>query len=238
MKKNVPFALFALLFVPLLSHAQGLGSITGRVMDPGGASVAGAQVTATQEGTGFSRSAVTDTDGLYVIPSLQPATYRLTVEAKGFSTSKESGITLLADQTLTVNVGVRLGMTTEVIVVSGNALQVDTSTSTLKQVIEQQRLVEMPLEGRNAAKLSLLVPGTVFSVSGGADQARQRHFPAPSRFPPTARGRTWSVTSSTAATTSTSTPTSTSPFLSRMPFRSSASRPVITVRNMGKTPER
>src|SRR5207244_660451 len=50
MKKNVPFALFALLFVPLLSHAQGLGSITGRVMDPGGASVAGAQVTATQEG--------------------------------------------------------------------------------------------------------------------------------------------------------------------------------------------
>src|SRR5256712_8064556 len=177
MKKNVLFALFALLFVPRLSHAQGLGSITGRVMDPGGASVAGAQVTATQEGTGFSRSAVHDTDGLYVIPSLQPATYRLTVEAKGFSTSKESGITLLADQTLTVNVGVKLGMTTEIVVVSGNALQVDTSTSTLRQVIEQQHLVEMPLEGRNAAKLSLLVPGTVFSVSGGADQGTTKTFP-------------------------------------------------------------
>src|SRR5882724_8414124 len=129
MKKNVLFALVALLFVPLASHAQGLGSITGRVTDPEGASVGGAQVTATQEGTGFSRSALTDTDGLYVIPSLQPATYRLTVEAKGFSTSKQNGITLLADQTLTLNVGVTLGATTEIVTVTINALQVDTATS-------------------------------------------------------------------------------------------------------------
>src|SRR2546427_3187635 len=182
MKKNVLFALFALLFVPLLSHAQGLGSITGRVMDPGGASVAGAQVTATQEGTGFSRSAVTDTDGLYVIPSLQPATYRLTVEAKGFSISKENGINLLADQTLTVNFGLKLGTTTQIVEVSGNALQADTSTSTLKQVIEQQRLVEMPLEGRNAAKLSLLVPGAVYSINGGADQGTTKTFPGAVTF--------------------------------------------------------
>jgi hypothetical protein len=130
MKKNMLMVLFVLLFVPLISRAQGLGSITGRVTDPAGASVAGAQVRATQEGTGFSRTATTDTEGLYVIPSLQPAAYTLTVEAKGFSTSKESAITLLADQTLTVNVGVKLGMTTEVVTVSGSALQVDTATST------------------------------------------------------------------------------------------------------------
>src|SRR5207253_11414754 len=60
-----------------------------------------------------------------LIPSLQPSAYNLTVEAKGFSTSKETGITLLADQTLTVNVNVKLGMTTEVVTVMGNALQVD-----------------------------------------------------------------------------------------------------------------
>jgi hypothetical protein len=177
MKKNVLMVLFVLLFVPLISRAQGLGSITGRVTDPAGASVAGAQVTATQEGTGFSRTATTDSEGLYVIPSLQPATYTLTVEAKGFSTSKESAVTLLADQTLTVNVGVKLGMTTEVVTVTSGALQVDTATSTLKQVIEQERISELPLNGRNAAQLTLLVAGAVNSPNGGADQGATKTFP-------------------------------------------------------------
>jgi hypothetical protein len=177
MKKNVLAVLFTLLFVPLLSRAQGLGSITGRVTDPAGASVAEAQVRATQEGTGFSRTATTDTEGLYVIPSLQPANYTLTVEAKGFSTSKESAITLLADQTLTVNVGLKLGMTTEVVTVTSSALQVDIATSTLKQVIEQERISELPLNGRNAAQLTLLVAGAVNSPNGGADQGATKTFP-------------------------------------------------------------
>src|SRR5213594_159071 len=176
MKKHVLFVLLAILFVAVSSQAQGLGSIAGRITDPEGASVANAKVTALQVGTGFSRTALSDTEGLFVIPSLQPATYSLSVEANGFSTARESGIVLLADQTLTVNVGLKLGMTTEVVVVSGNALQVDTSTSTLKQVIEQQRLVEMPLEGRNAAKLTLLVPGAVYSANGGADQGTTKTF--------------------------------------------------------------
>jgi hypothetical protein len=68
-------------------------------------------------------------------------------------------------------------MATEVVMVSGTALQVDTSTSTLKQVIEQQRLVELPLNGRNAAQLTLLVPGAVNSPGGGADQGSTKTFP-------------------------------------------------------------
>jgi len=160
MKKHVLFVLLAFLVVAVSSHAQGLGSIAGRITDPEGASVANAKVTALQAGTGFSRTALSDTEGLFVIPSLQPATYDLSVEANGFSTARESGIILLADQTLTVN-----------------ALQVDTSTSTLKQVIEQQRLVELPLNGRNAATLTLLVPGTVNSPNGGADQGTTKTFP-------------------------------------------------------------
>jgi outer membrane receptor protein involved in Fe transport len=182
MKKNVRLVLFALLFAPLFSHAQGLGSIVGRVTDPAGAAVAGAQVTATQEGTGFFRAAETDTEGLFVIPSLRPATYRLTVEAKGFSTSKQDGITLLADQTLTVNVGVTVGATTEIVTVISNAQQVDTATSTLKQVIEQQRISELPLNGRNAAQLTLLVAGAVNSPNGGADQGATKTFPGAVTF--------------------------------------------------------
>ena len=91
-----------------VSHAQGLGSILGRVTDPAGAGVAGAQVTATQEGTGFSRAATHGYRWALRSPSLRPAVYNLTVEAKGFSTSKQSGITLLADQTLTVNMALKL----------------------------------------------------------------------------------------------------------------------------------
>src|SRR5260370_37045085 len=159
MKKNTVIAFFALLFVPLLSHAQGLGSIVGRVTDPSGASVASAKIIATQEGTGFSRTALTDAEGLYVIPSLQPVKYVLSVEARGFSTSKNSGIELLADQTLTVNFSLKLGMTTEVVTVTGNEVQVDTTTATLQQVVEEKRMLDLPLNGRNAAQLTLLAGG-------------------------------------------------------------------------------
>jgi len=182
MKKNPILILFALLISPLVSHAQGLGSIVGRVTDPAGAGVPGAQVTATQQGTGFSRSAMTDTEGLFVLPSLRPAMYNLTVEAKGFSISKTHDVTLLADQTLTVNVEMKLGTVAQAVTVEGNALQVDTATSTIRQVIEQKRLVELPLNGRNAAQLSLLVPGVVEATNGGADQGQTKTFPGAVTF--------------------------------------------------------
>jgi hypothetical protein len=177
MKKTVLIVFFALFLAPIDSHAQGLGSILGRISDPAGAGIAGAQVTATQEGKGFSRSATTDAEGFFVIPSLQPAIYSLTVEAKGFSTSKQRDITLLADQSLTVNMGLKLGSVTEVVTVTGNSVQVDTSTSTLRQVIEQQRIAELPLNGRNAAQLTLLVAGAVNAPNGGADQGATKTFP-------------------------------------------------------------
>ncbi len=178
MKAKFATLVFALLSAPLLSHAQGLGSIAGRVLDPNGAAIASARVVILQEGTGFSRTATADADGLYVIPSLEPATYSISVDAPGFSTSKQSGIVLLADQTLTVNLSMKLGSTTETVTVNSNALQVDTSTSTLKQVIEQERISELPLNGRNAAQLTLLVPGAVNAPNGGADQGATKTFPA------------------------------------------------------------
>jgi hypothetical protein len=178
MKAKFAKLFFALLLGPLLSHAQGLGSIAGRVLDPNGAPVTSARVVVMQEGTGFSRTATADSDGLYVLPSLEPATYIISVDAPGFSTSKQTGIVLLADQTLTVNIGLKLGSTTEVVTVTSNALQVDTSTSTLKQVIEQERISELPLNGRNAAQLTLLVPGAVNAPNGGADQGATKTFPS------------------------------------------------------------
>ena len=176
MRKYLLFLWLAVVYSPL-SLAQGLGSIVGRVTDPSGAAVASARVTAIEQDTGFSRSAISDTEGLYVLPSIPPATYSVSVEATGFSTSRQPGVTLLADQALTVNVALRLGAATEVVTVTGLESQVDTSTSTLKQIVEQERISELPLNGRNAATLTLLVAGAVNSPNGGADQGATKTFP-------------------------------------------------------------
>ena len=174
--KKAALLMLSVLFVPIVSYAQGLGSIVGTVTDPSGAAIASAKVTAKETGTGFVREGGTDDQGYYVIPSLRPAAYLVSVEARGFSTAKEN-ITLLADQTLTVNVQLKLGVSTETVTVTSGDTQVDTTTATLKQVIEQQRLTELPLNGRNAAQLTLLVSGAVNSPGGGADQGFTKTFP-------------------------------------------------------------
>src|SRR6266436_581621 len=176
MKTRLFLVLLGLFPFCPLSPAQGLGSIVGTVIDPSSAAVASAKITATQADTGVTREATSNSDGYYVIPSLAPAKYVVTVRMSGFSDERDE-ITLLADQTLTINLNLRLGGTIETVTVTGAELQVDTATSTLKQVIEQQRLVELPLNGRNAAQLTLLVPGALNSPGGGADQGTTKTFP-------------------------------------------------------------
>src|SRR5262249_61130888 len=77
----------------------------------------------------------------------------------------------------TVGVTLQVGGKDEVVNVTGDAIQVDTSTPTLKQVIERERVQELPLNGRNAATLTLLAPGAVAAPSGGADQGTTKTFP-------------------------------------------------------------
>jgi hypothetical protein len=169
--------LFCLFAFSGTAYAQGFGSIVGNVTDPSGSVIANARVTVTERGTGFARTAVTDAEGHYVLTSLRPAQYDLSIEAAGFRTFSQKGLTLLADQALTVNVTAQVGTKEEVVNVTGDAIQVDTSTPTLKQVIEKERLTELPLNGRNAATLTLTAPGAVTAPSGGADQGTTKTFP-------------------------------------------------------------
>src|SRR5713101_1810514 len=95
-------ALLALfLCVPLYAYSQGFGRIVGTVTDPSGSVLVGANVTATEVGTGQSRSTTTNSEGYYALSSLPPAQYSLAVTAQGFRTYQEKALTLLADQTLT-----------------------------------------------------------------------------------------------------------------------------------------
>jgi outer membrane receptor protein involved in Fe transport len=160
-----------------LTNAQGLGQFVGIVTDPSGSAIPSATVTVTEVGTGFVRTVNTNNEGYYVIPSLRPSVYNIAVEAQGFRSYHQDGVTLGADQKATVNVRLDVGAITETVKVTGTAVQVDTSTATIKQVVNQEQIIELPLNGRNAAQLTLLVPGAVDSPNGGADQGQTKTFP-------------------------------------------------------------
>ncbi|HTS31086.1 MAG TPA: carboxypeptidase regulatory-like domain-containing protein [Bryobacteraceae bacterium] len=174
------FALEAvsLIFLGMpLAHSQGFGTLVGTVYDPSGAVVANAKVGATESGTGASRATLSDANGVYVIPGLRPTTYILTVEAPGFVKYTQPDVPLTADQSVTVNVSLTLGQATETVTVATSVAQTDTYTSTLKEVVDSKRMVDLPLNGRNAATLTTLVPGAVSAPNGGADQGQTKTFP-------------------------------------------------------------
>jgi len=159
------------LVISAAAFAQGGGNaaMSGTVTDPTGAVISGASVTMTQIGTEAKRTAVTNENGQFTIPSLPPASYRVTVEAKGFKTYARD-ITLLADQSGSLQIPMQLGASAETVTVEATATLVNTNTPVLGQVIEQTRLVELPLNGRNAADLTRLVAGAVDSSNGAGTQ--------------------------------------------------------------------
>lgn len=174
----------ALVAVILLSSsfstvfAQGFGAVVGTVTDPSGSVVPGAKITVTDQGTQITRSVVTNDQGYFVVPALHPSTYSVVATAPGFAIFSQKNVTLLADQSLTLVVKLTIGQTNQTVSVEANSIQVDTSTSTLSQVVEEKRIVDLPLNGRNAVSLALLVPGTIQAPANGADQGQYKTIPS------------------------------------------------------------
>jgi hypothetical protein len=160
------------------AYAQGGGTtaITGTVSDPTGAVVPGAKITISQQGTQVKRSAVSNGGGQFNVPSLPPATYHVTVEAAGFK-SYAQDFTLLADQVGNLQIKLELGQATQTVTVEAASAMIDTVTPVLNQVIDQARVVDLPLNGRNAADLTLLVPGTVSANGHGVQQGNTKQAP-------------------------------------------------------------
>jgi hypothetical protein len=174
---NLLFLVALLLLTTSTMLAQGLGRISGIVTDTTGAVVPGAVVTVTQVGTGTKTEVKSSGQGEYIFPSLPPATYDLSVASVGFSGYLQKGIILQADGAVSQNVALKTGSTTETVTVTSDALQVDTSTATISQVINGTDVNEIPLNGRWAAGLTLLAPGVVWAPNQGADQGNQKTFP-------------------------------------------------------------
>ena len=159
------------------AYGQGFGSISGTVTDSTGAAIPNASITVTQVLTGVKVTAKTGTDGNYVFPALNPNQYTLNVTASGFQNYAQNNLTLRADQALTANVSLTVGVDTQTIQVSADAVPVDTTTGTLSQVMESDRINDLPLNGRNAATLTTLVAGVVRAPSNGSDQGVTKTFP-------------------------------------------------------------
>ena len=157
---------------------QSFGSITGTITDNSGAVVPGVAVTATRTTTGTQTTVTANSSGLYIFPSVPPADYTITAVASGFERYVQSGVILLANQAATVNITLRIGSTTDTVNVEANAVQVDTTTGTLAQVITQKSVNDLPLNGRNAAALTTLVAGAVAAPSDGTDKGNTKTFPA------------------------------------------------------------
>jgi outer membrane receptor protein involved in Fe transport len=163
--------LLTAVFAGMLS-AQESGAITGAITDHTGAAVPGARVTVTETATHIARTAITDTSGGYVVPSLRATRYTFAVEAAGFKGFIQNGVLLQANQSLTLNAELEVGESRTSVTVAAEGNPVDTSTSTLNQVVDATRMIDMPLNGRNAAGLTTLVAGAI-PVPGAANGALQ-----------------------------------------------------------------
>src|SRR3954471_8592320 len=167
----------ALFCFATLGFSQGFGTIVGTVSDQSGAVVAGAKVSITDPSTGQSREETTNDQGYFVVPSLKPSAYDLSVNAAGFGPYTQKGITLQADQTATVNTTLSVGRSAETVLVTAEPPQVNTTTATMSEVVEQRRVVDLPLNGRNAASLLLVVAGANQAPASDVDQGNTKTFP-------------------------------------------------------------
>src|SRR5436309_828683 len=151
----------AALFVCALALSQTTSSrISGSVVDPQGSAVPAATVTIVNPVTGQTFSTTTNSQGDYVVPSVPAATYRITVEAKGFRTTILNDIKIDAAVPASVNARLEVGAVSETIEVSAAAEVIQSTSATVSSTLVGRQLVELPTTTRNLLELVLTQPGT------------------------------------------------------------------------------
>src|SRR5947208_944514 len=185
--RNVVCALLIALLAGATAWAQGTAQLSGTVKDPSGAVLPGVEVSVTQTATGAKRTSVTDETGNYVLPNLPIGPYMLEAGLPGFKTYVQSGIVLQVGTNPQINVVLQIGQVAEQVEVQADAALVETRSTGIGQMIDNQRVLELPLNGRQATELIFLAgiatqtidnslnsgvrnyPTTVISVAGGAN---------------------------------------------------------------------
>jgi Carboxypeptidase regulatory-like domain len=155
----------------LFAQAGATGTILGSVTDPTGAVVPNAKVTVTNVATGVNFDTVSNSAGEYNAPALNPGSYRVSVEEPGFQKSVTTSFVLTVDQTVQVNVVMKPGAVTETVEVSTQAVELDTDTAAVSQLVSEKQVEELPLDGRNFVQLLFIGAG---AVTMGGEQGTMR----------------------------------------------------------------
>lgn len=173
MKRALIKCFLASIFVFVSSialWAQGTAQISGTVKDQSGAVLPGVEVSATQTETGIVRTTVTNETGSYVLPNLAVGPYRVEAALPGFRTFVQTGVVLQVNANPVINPVLNVGQVSEQVEVQADAALVETRSSGVGQVIENQRILELPLNGRNVTDLIALSGAAVQTGSSLAKQ--------------------------------------------------------------------
>jgi hypothetical protein len=154
----------ALIMVAGLHAQQGRGTISGTVTDAQGAAVAGVTIAIRDIDTNAVFRTATNDSGFYTAPGLAVGNYEVTAEATGFKKSVHNGVVLEVDQKAAVNFTIEIGQVSEKVEVVAEVPLVDVSSATVGKVVENRRIQELPLNGRNALALAMFTPGVRTSV--------------------------------------------------------------------------
>ena len=165
--------LFALIlgWMAVPASAQESGSILGTVRDASGGTVPAAKITVTNADTNETRTANTGDDGAYRVPGLKPGNYTLKAEKDGFKTVTQMSLVLNVASEIVVNPTMEVGSSTQEVTVTGEAPVINTTTSSLGNLINDQTISQLPMNGRNYTDLTLLSPGIVQTTHSGLGDA-------------------------------------------------------------------
>jgi hypothetical protein len=177
-------SLVGVLLISASLYAQSnQGRILGTVRDQSGGSIAGATVTVTDTLKGVNRTLTTDEAGDYAAPNLDPSTYTIRVEFKGFKTYTREGMQIGVGQEAKVDVIMQPGEQAQTVTVTEAIPLVETTSATLTGNITSEKIADLPLNGRNFVNLLTLRPGYVNSPGGGGgNQAGMGLRPGDSMF--------------------------------------------------------
>ncbi len=174
--KRAGFSLLVVLLISVLACDSVLGQATaqinGTVKDQSGAVLPGVEITATQTDTGIARTAITDETGSYLLPNLAVGPYKLEAALAGFRTYVQMGIVLQVNSNPAINPVLQIGQVSEQVEVQANAALVETRNVGVGQVIENARILELPLNGRQATDLITLSGAAVQTPLTGTNQDR------------------------------------------------------------------
>ncbi len=153
--------LLSFLLAGIISAQYTTASLGGSVRDSSGAVITDARVTARNTETGFAQTVTSDSSGSFLFSRLPVGSYELRVEKPGFSVYVQSGIQLTVDRMATQNVTMQVGAVSEQVTVQAEAELIQTRTATAGQLVDEKRIIELPLNGRRPERLVYLAAGTI-----------------------------------------------------------------------------